>query len=114
MCSWPTRQAGLAFVGNEARIILDAAPDFVIPAKVSFVADDAQFTPREVETRSERDKLMFRVKVRIDRDLLAEHIKRVKTGLPGEAFIMLADHHNWPDAFAPNIPDDATLRQNTQ
>ncbi len=110
----PTRQAGLAFVGNEARIILDAAPDFVIPAKVSFVADDAQFTPREVETRSERDKLMFRVKVRIDRDLLAEHIKRVKTGLPGEAFIMLADHHNWPDAFAPNIPDDATLRQNTQ
>ena len=110
----PTRQAGLAFVGNEARIILDAAPDFVIPAKVSFVADDAQFTPREVETRSERDKLMFRVKVRIDRDLLAEHIKRVKTGLPGEAFIMLADHHNWPDAFTPNIPDDATLRQNTQ
>ena len=107
----PTRQAGLAFVGNEARIMLDAAPGFVIPAKVSFVADDAQFTPREVETRSERDKLMFRVKVRIDRELLAEHIKRVKTGLPGEAYIMLADHQDWPDAFTPNVPDDATLRQ---
>ncbi|URK18302.1 efflux RND transporter periplasmic adaptor subunit [Thalassospira sp. GO-4] len=107
----PTRQAGLAFVGNEVRIMLDAAPGFVIPAKVSFVADDAQFTPREVETRSERDKLMFRVKVRIDRELLAEHIKRVKTGLPGEAYIMLADHRDWPDAFTPNVPDDATLRQ---
>ncbi|MBN8196853.1 HlyD family secretion protein [Thalassospira povalilytica] len=107
----PTRQAGLAFVGNEARIMLDAAPGFVIPAKVSFVADDAQFTPREVETRSERDKLMFRVKVRIDRELLAEHIKRVKTGLPGEAYIMLADHQDWPEAFTPNVPDDATLRQ---
>ncbi|WP_033067433.1 HlyD family secretion protein [Thalassospira australica] len=110
----PTRQAGLAFVGNEARIVLDAASDFVIPAKVSFVADDAQFTPREVETRSERDKLMFRVKVRINRELLSEHIKRVKTGLPGEAYIMLADHTDWPDALTPNVPDDATLRQNTQ
>ncbi|NIY75889.1 HlyD family efflux transporter periplasmic adaptor subunit [Thalassospira sp. HF15] len=110
----PTRQAGLAFVGNEARIILDAAPSFVIPAKVSFVADDAQFTPREVETRAERDKLMFRVKVQIDPELLTEHIKRVKTGLPGEAYIQLADHTDWPDAFTPNLPDDATLRQQTQ
>jgi len=110
----PTRQAGLAFVGNEARIILDAAPSVVVPAKVSFVADDAQFTPREVETRAERDKLMFRVKVQIDPELLKEHIKRVKTGLPGEAYIMLADHNDWPDAFAPNVPDDATLRQTAQ
>lgn len=110
----PTHQAGLAYVGNEARIVLDAAPGFVIPAKVSFVANDAQFTPREVETKSERDKLMFRVKVRIDRDLLAEHIKRVKTGLPGEAYIMLADHNDWPDELKPNIPDDATLRQSMQ
>lgn len=110
----PTRQAGLTFVGNEARIVLDAAPGFVIPAKVSFVADDAQFTPREVETRSERDKLMFRVKVRIDRELLAEHSKRVKTGLPGEAYIMLADHNDWPAQFTANVPDDATLRQSMQ
>jgi HlyD family secretion protein len=110
----PTRQAGLAFVGNEARIILDAAPNFVIPAKVSFVADDAQFTPREVETRSERDKLMFRVKVQIDKELLAEHVRRVKTGLPGEAYIMLADRKDWPAAFTPNVPDDATLRESMQ
>ncbi|MCC9625896.1 efflux RND transporter periplasmic adaptor subunit [Thalassospira sp. MA62] len=110
----PTRQAGLAYVGNEARIILDAAPGIVIPAKVSFVADDAQFTPREVETRSERDKLMFRVTVRIDRALLEDHIKRIKTGLPGEAYVMLADHSNWPERFTPNLPDDATLRQGMQ
>ena len=110
----PTRQAGLAFVGNEARIVLDAAPRFVIPAHVSFVADDAQFTPREVETRSERDKLMFRVKIRIARELLKEHSKRVKTGLPGEAYVMLADHKNWPERFTPNVPDDATLNQSLQ
>ncbi|RCK36898.1 HlyD family secretion protein [Thalassospira xiamenensis] len=110
----PTRQAGLAFVGNEARIVLDAAPNFVIPAYVSFVADDAQFTPREVETRSERDKLMFRIKLRIARELLEEHSKRVKTGLPGEAYVMLADHKNWPERFTPNVPDDATLNQSLQ
>jgi HlyD family secretion protein len=110
----PTRQAGLAFVGNEARIVLDAAPNFVIPAYVSFVADDAQFTPREVETRSERDKLMFRVKIRIARELLEEHSKRVKIGLPGEAYVMLADHKNWPERFTPNVPDDATLNQSLQ
>mgnify|MGYP003632972415 FL=1 len=110
----PTHQAGLAFVGNEARIVLDAAPEFVIPAKVSFVADDAQFTPREVETKSERDKLMFRVTVRIDRALLAEHIKRVKTGLPGETYIMLADHNDWPQDLMPNLPDDAALRRSLQ
>ncbi|KZB53728.1 HlyD family secretion protein [Thalassospira xiamenensis] len=110
----PTRQAGLAFVGNEARIVLDAAPGFVIPAHVSFVADDAQFTPREVETRSERDKLMFRVKIRIARELLEEHRKRVKTGLPGEAYVMLADHQNWPERFTPNVPDDATLNKSLQ
>ncbi|AJD51597.1 HlyD family secretion protein [Thalassospira xiamenensis M-5 = DSM 17429] len=110
----PTRQAGLAFVGNEARIVLDAAPNFVIPAYVSFVADDAQFTPREVETRSERDKLMFRIKIRIARELLEEHSKQVKTGLPGEAYVMLADHKNWPERFTPNVPDDATLNQSLQ
>jgi HlyD family secretion protein len=69
------------------RIVLDAAPQFVIPAKVSFVASTAQFTPKTVETASERQKLMFRVKARIDRDLLLKHLQQVKTGLPGVAWI---------------------------
>lgn len=100
----PTKQAGGAYVGNDARIILDAAPQFVIPAHVSFVADDAQFTPREVETKTERSKLMFRVKVQIDKALLAKHIRKVKTGLPGEAYVILGDNKDWPKEFTPNIP----------
>ena len=46
----PADAAGKLNVGDEARIVLDAWPDRPLPATVSFVADKAQFTPREVET----------------------------------------------------------------
>ena len=52
-------------IGAEARIVLDAAPQYVVPATVSFVATEAQFTPKYVETKTEREKLMFRVKVQL-------------------------------------------------
>ncbi|RFC35609.1 MAG: HlyD family secretion protein [Candidatus Nitrotoga sp. SPKER] len=77
--------AGKVGLDSEVRIVLDAAPSYVIPAKVSFVASAAQFTPKTVETASERQKLMFRVKAKIDRELLKQHLKQVKTGLPGVA-----------------------------
>ena len=100
----PTTQAGRVAIGADARIILDAAPQYVIPASVSFVASEAQFTPREVETSSERDKLMFRVKVRIDPELLETYIDQVKTGLPGEAFVMLGAGEAWPVDLAVRLP----------
>lgn len=100
----PTSQAGLVNVGSQARIILDAVPEYVIPAKVSFVAPRTQFTPRAVETRSEREKLMFRVKVKIDSALLKEHIEAVKTGVPGEAYILLDPAQSWPEALEVKLP----------
>ncbi len=100
----PTSEAGRVAYGAEARLQLDAAPEYVIPAAVSFVAANAQFTPREVETRSERDKLMFRVKVKIDPDLLLQYIDLVKTGLPGEAYVSLTSDLAWPEQFAVNLP----------
>lgn len=100
----PTGQAGRIHVGTEARIILDAVPQYVIPAKISFVAPRTQFTPKAVETRSEREKLMFRVKVRIDPALLKEHIEAVKTGVPGEAFILIDKAQDWPEALHIKLP----------
>jgi len=93
----PTDEAGRTVIGAEGRIVLDAAPYLVIPAAVSFVAPRAQFTPKEVETRTEREKLMFRVKVRIDPDLLARNVEKVKTGLPGVAYVRLDPHAEWPE-----------------
>jgi HlyD family secretion protein len=93
----PTDEAGRTIVGAEGRIVLDAVPYLVIPAAVSFVAPRAQFTPKEVETRTEREKLMFRVKVRIDPELLARNAEKVKTGLPGVAYVRLDPRADWPD-----------------
>lgn len=100
----PTEQAGKIQVGSDARIILDAIPDYVIPATVSFVAARTQFTPKAVETRSERDKLMFRVKVKIDPSLLKAHLKSVKTGVPGSAYVLLDQQQDWPENLAVKLP----------
>ena len=102
----PTKTIGKLMVGNEARIVLDALPNLVIPAKVSFISSEAQFTPREVETREEREKLMFRVKIRIPRALLAKHIEKVRTGLPGIGYVMLGQDHEWPEQLKVNIPGE--------
>ncbi|HKE96988.1 MAG TPA: HlyD family efflux transporter periplasmic adaptor subunit [Povalibacter sp.] len=96
----PASAAGRIALGSEARIVLDAAPDFVIPATISFVASQAQFTPKTVETASEREKLMFRVRAQIPPDLLREHIEHVKTGLPGVAWVKLDPQAAWPASLA--------------
>ncbi|MBN8463516.1 MAG: efflux RND transporter periplasmic adaptor subunit [Dechloromonas sp.] len=92
----PTDQAGQVALGSEARIVLDALPGQPIPAVVSFVAAKAQFTPREVETRSEREKLMFRVKVKPDPAWLKEHRDLAKGGMPGVAYVRLDAGAPWP------------------
>lgn len=96
----PETVAGRVALGSEVRIVLDAAPQFVIPAQVSFVAAQAQFTPKTVETASERQKLMFRVRAQIPRELLLRHQAQVKTGLPGVAWLRLDPTAPWPDPLA--------------
>ena len=78
------------------RLALDAVPDYLIPAKVSFVSAVAQFTPKTVETEEERQKLMFRIKAQISPELLRKYIQQVKTGLPGMAFVKLDPKMEWP------------------
>jgi HlyD family secretion protein len=96
----PTAQAGRVAFGSEARLVLDAVPNRVIPARISFVADVAQFTPKTVETAEERQKLMFRIKAQIDPALLRRHLSQVKTGLPGMAYVRLDPAAEWPAELA--------------
>jgi HlyD family secretion protein len=91
-----TAMVGRVALGTEVRLILDTAPKYVIPAQVSFIADVAQFTPKTVETASEREKLMFRVRAQIPIELLKNNITQVKTGLPGMAYIRLDPAAPWP------------------
>jgi HlyD family secretion protein len=99
----PTAVAGRLTVGGDARIVLDAAPERVIPAYISFVADVAQFTPKTVETAGEREKLMFRVRAQIPRELLVKYRGQVKTGLPGVAYVRLDPNAAWPERFEQNL-----------
>ena len=100
----PTEQAGRVAPDAEGRIVLDALPGVVIPARVSFLAPRAQFTPKTVETRSERERLMFRVKLRIDPELLRAHAEQVRTGLPGTGYVRLDPGTAWP-SWLQAIPD---------
>jgi len=96
--------AGKVAIGTEVHLILDAAPQYVIPATVSFVATVAQFTPKTVETATERQKLMFRVKAQISRDLLQKNLRQIKTGLPGVAWIKLDGAVKWPVNLVIKVP----------
>jgi len=100
----PTAAAGRLALGSEVRLVLDAAPQYVIPAHISFVADVAQFTPKTVETAVEREKLMFRVRARIPPELLQKHIVHVKTGLPGEAYVRSDPQAPWPEHLQVKLP----------
>jgi HlyD family secretion protein len=105
----PSDQAHRTAIGAQARVKLDIL-DFTIPAMVSFVSPESQFTPKQVETQSERDKLMFRVKVRIPQELVLDHIQQVKTGVRGVAYIRLDREQGeepspWPQ-FLQRLPPD--------
>lgn len=100
----PTGQAGQVGLGSEARIVLDAYPNFVIPARVTFLSPQAQFTPKAVETRTERERLVFRLKLRIDPDLLRAHAAEVRTGLPGIGYVRLDQAVEWPASLQPTSP----------
>ncbi len=109
----PSAQAHRVSIGGEARIKLDIF-DFAIPAKVSFVSPESQFTPKQVETPSEREKLMFRVKVRVPQELVLKHIDEVKTGVRGVAYVRLTGNPTpeWP-AFLQKLPPDAAQAVST-
>jgi len=100
----PARVAGRLELGAEARIVLDPAPDYVVPASVSFVASSAQFTPKAVETADEREKLMFRVKLQIAPALLRQYEGYVKTGLRGVAYMRTEAGLTWPAELDVKLP----------
>ena len=100
----PANVAGQLMLGDEARVILDPTPQFVFPATISFVATDAQFTPKSVETTEEREKLMFRVKLQGDPAVLDKFHRVVKTGVRGLGFVRTDPKIPWPDELALKLP----------
>lgn len=83
-------------LGQEARVYVDAYPGRAFPARVSKVSQEAEFTPKNVETREERVKLVFAVEV-----ALAENPGGVlKPGMPADAVIRWQPDAPWVAADA--------------
>jgi HlyD family secretion protein len=96
--------AGKLRLGDEARAILDPVPESVFPATISFVATEAQFTPKSVETAEEREKLMFRVKLQGDPEVLKKFHRDVKTGVRGLGFVRTDPKIPWPKELEVKLP----------
>ena len=105
----PERVAGRVAVGSEARIVLDAAPQYPITGFVSFVSPMAQFTPRSVETEEERHNLTFRVKLQVPRERLRQYEPLVKTGMPGMGYVRYENSARWPANLAGGRPPPPDL-----
>jgi HlyD family secretion protein len=100
----PADQAGKLALGSDARTILDPLPQYVLPNTISFVATEAQFTPKSVETAEERQKLMFRVKLQADPQVLAKYHSYVKTGVRGLGFVRSDPKVAWPAELTVKLP----------
>ena len=100
----PASVAGPLALGDDARVTLDPDPGYVFPAKVTFVATEAQFTPKTVETAEEREKLMFRVKLSAPPELRKRYEEQVKTGIRGIGYVRTERDVPWPVKLAVKLP----------
>jgi len=99
----PSAQAASLKVGSEGRITVDSQPGRAAVGYVTFVSPEAQFTPKEVETQSEREKLMFRVKIQVPQDLVANYIESIKTGVRGVGYVKVTESAAWPPFLETNL-----------
>src|SRR5262245_7988548 len=99
----PSEQAAAVKVGAEARLTVDFEPGRAAPGFVSFVSPEAQFTPKEVETKSEREKLMFRVKIQVPQELVSHYIQSIKTGVRGVGYVKIDEAAMWPAWLDSNL-----------
>ncbi|MFD2262941.1 HlyD family secretion protein [Lacibacterium aquatile] len=103
----PSALAGKIAIGQEARVIVDPLPDRAIPASVAFISTRAQFTPKQVETQSERDRMVFRAKLRVPNRLVEAHIDQVKTGVTGVAYLKERVELVWPNWLDSDLVKEA-------
>ncbi|MBE2894914.1 HlyD family secretion protein [Spirabiliibacterium falconis] len=90
-------------LNSEARIVLDGL-DSVFPAKVVYIAAQSQFTPKFVETAEEREKLVFKVKLKIDNETVAKIAPYLKGGMTGNGYVLTAPNASFPPELAVKLP----------
>ena len=99
----PNGQMSRLKVGGEARIVLDGI-DAVFPAQISFIATDAQFTPKAVETKNERAKLMFKIRLKVPVETALKYRGLLKGGMTGNGYVQMDEQTPWPADLAVRLP----------
>ena len=87
----PETDVGRLKLGLAARVWVDAYPDRAFEARLTNIANRAEFTPKEVQTRNERAKQVFGVKLLVK----PQSDARLAPGLPGDAAIRYNDSTPW-------------------
>jgi HlyD family secretion protein len=106
----PSDQAARLKTGAPARITVDYEPDKSAAAYVSFVSPEAQFTPKQVETKSEREKLMFRVKLQLPPELVTHYIENIKTGVRGVGYVKVSPDATFPEWLEKGLINPPTTK----
>ena len=78
------KKLGLVKIGQTVKITVDTYPDEVFDGKVVFISQEAEFTPKTVQTHEERVKLVYRVKISVNNPE-----QKLKPGMPADAVIGL-------------------------
>ena len=90
-------------IGDEGRILFEGS-GYMLPAKISFIASEAQFSPKFVETRAEREKLLFRVTLKADPAVLSRCMGCFSGGMPALGYVRYRHGAPWPATLAPRLP----------
>jgi HlyD family secretion protein len=82
----PETQLGLVKLGQSVKVATDSYPGKTYSGRVSFIASEAEFTPKQIQTPEERVKLVYRIKVD-----LPNPQRELKLNMPADAEVLLAD-----------------------
>lgn len=77
---------GRVKIGSPVRVRTDSFPEKEYAGRVSFIAADAEFTPKQIQTQEERVKLVYRIKIDVENEN-----QELKLNMPVDAEILL-DH----------------------
>lgn len=80
----PESELGRVKLGQSAAVTVDTWPGRRFEGRVSFIASEAEFTPRNVQTEKERVKLVYRIKI-----TLLNPKGELKSGMPADAVIVV-------------------------
>ncbi len=95
----PADVAGKVALGDEARLQMDAKPDTWVAARVTLISPEAEFTPKSVETSSERSNLVFRARIGVTPEALAQN-PWLKSGMPGLGWLRTDASAPWSETPA--------------